>query len=313
MIKSAKGILLSISAIAMLAAAISTTPVSAAENTSPEITLSPAKTTLPYKLSVDSTYDESFKLINSGQSKATIQITATPYSVQDAAYTPDYSKYNTYNQLSRWISFPKSTYTLEPGEDVSVKYQIKTPASMPDGDQYAMLMASMSSDRPNQSGNKVQTKSRVGIKLLAHTNGETDENVTVDLPDIPAVVIGNKHDIHLDFHNDGNVDYNSEYTVRVTGVVNKRELLNKSNTTQVLPDTTRSLSISWMILQNIGLYRVDITASTTAGVVTTTKNVLALTPLGLIALVLLVIIIIVIILRMVIKPRQKRSKLRRPT
>lgn len=311
MIKLVQGVLLSILATSLLVIAVNTLPVKA-QNAPAEITLSPAKTTLDYKLSANTTYKESFKLMNSGQTTATVQITTTPYSVQDSAYTPDFSKYNNYNQLSRWISFPVDSYSLEPGQEVSVSYQINTPNSLPDGDQYAMLMASMSGKDSSQSGAKVETKSQVGVKLIAHTTGKVDENVKVDLPKLPLVVIGNKYQLSFSFHNQGNVDYNSEYSVRVTNLINSQSVLNKTSSVQVIPETTRSLNIPWVILANIGLYRVELSAATTEGMATTSKNVLALTPLGLIALLVLSIIIMALIIRLTIKPRVRRNRLKRP-
>ncbi len=298
--------------LAVLAASLLAVPLSAhAAPPGAEITLSPAKTTLADKLQPNTLYRETFTMINSGTAPATVHLWATPYSVQNERYTPDYSTHNDYNQLSRWITFQQPSYHLKPGQTVTVPYTITTPASLPAGDQYAMLMAEMTNDQSAATGNSVQTKSRVGIKLLAHTVGQTTAKTTVQLPHLPLVIASQRYDFPLTFHNQGNVDFEGTYHITVTSIFNDTPVYEKTRTVQVLPETKRALQIPWSIQQNIGLYRIEVSAETTHGVVKTTRTVLAMTTLGMIALLVLLVIIISGSTHMILRHRHTHTRFRK--
>ncbi len=267
-----------------------TLPAHAAEGA--QITLSPTSTKLEHVLKPSSSYEGSFKILNSGTEAVDVSVYAKPYAVQNKAYNPTFDVQNNYNQIARWVTFEQKSYHINTNETAIINYQITTPASLPAGGQYAVLMAEVSNKPGNTGGAQIKTKSRVGMKLSARTDGKTTLDGHVTLPSPATFTIGEQQKLSATFHNKGNIDSDASYGVKVTNAFGGAKVFEKSLKASVLPDTERELTIDWHNTGTIGLYKVEITGSLAGKTETVHKTVLALTTTGLIALGILLAIII---------------------
>ena len=253
-----------------------------------QITLSPTKQRLDIKQGVVA--KEVFTIRNTGSAPFAFRVYAAPYSVQsDANYTPLFTNDSPRTQVSRWVTFQKSQYTLTPGESVEVPYRVVVPASIPAGSQYAAIFA----ETEGQTAGSVVTKKRVGMLLYAKPEGTTKSSGAAQFSAISPFIIGSTITSTAKVSNTGNTDFDTFVQLEQKNIFGGTNQTTKE-TRSVLPETTRTINQSTRSVTPIAAYTVTQSASINGVVTSKTTTVYVVSPMvaffvGAIILVLIIL------------------------
>ena len=111
-----------------------------AEDKQPEYRLqvSPAKQDIG-DLKPGESYAGAFKVQNTGKNSFDFKVSASPYSVKDELYSPEYDKNSQYTDIVNWIKFSATTGHVDPNQEQEIAYTIKVPSDVPAGGQYLAI------------------------------------------------------------------------------------------------------------------------------------------------------------------------------
>lgn len=254
-----------------------------------ELTVSPTSQSIT--LDPGTTYTGSFTVVNSGTQTATFSPSTSAYYPTDSGDLT-YVSTNSYTNLTNWITFPETSYTLASGESIEVSFVIDVPADAPGGGQYAAVYAEMSGSEDGLS-----TISRVGCLLAATVNGEVNEVGELLKQNVPSFVITGDFNASVTIANTGNVDFDVTSSLTVKNILNGRTLYDSAEsgvaTQSVYPEMTRTLVYDWHDLPAFGIFEVSYTVEY-AGETATISKVVWAVPLWLVLVVLGVLFLIVI-------------------
>ena len=293
---------------------------------STSISISPVSKIL--QLLPNTTYDDVFVITNNGSGTLEFETYASPYSYSysetDDEYKLGFSTQNNYTQITRWITFKdtegnykeRARYKVPAGESIEVSYRIKTPASIPNGGQYAVLFArTISSDT---AGSGIRTEASPGLVVYGRSNGETiveseirnlsigqtlergeDKKTTVSLINAAAKI-----------KNNGNVDFTAQGELKVENLFG--QTLYRTTGTRglvsVIPETELTISDVWEETPYFGFFRTTWTV-TAAGKTETISKLIMILPIPvLVAVILLLTFIIIWIIILVRKRKERRSR-----
>jgi hypothetical protein len=277
------------------------------------VTVSPA--TQHIAVDPGGTYDGSFTVMNpSATTGVTLRLYAEPFSVQDNDYsTMDFQDNTAYTQIAGWIDFDNSTIQLGPSGQQVVTYHVTAPANATPGGQYACMFAEV---EPNptggatgQGGATAQTISRVGVLLYGKVNGNAAQSGELQSQTIPFFCTDGSLDTSFAVQNTGNIDFDTQNHLEVSSVFGGTVYDSPSDssaTKNVLPDTTRTVPVSWSNAA-IGIYNVTQTV-TYLGQVKAATGIAIVAPIWLLILVTaLIVIIIAIIIASIVHHRHKKK------
>lgn len=270
---------------ALLFAAVAVTqPVQAIEGES--IVLSPASN----RLTIDAgqTRKGTLKVINDGTIAYDFVVYASPYSVSNGAYVPNYNDKKANADLYTWVTFDKKDYTLNPGQSIDVPYTIVVPADAAPGGHYGVLFAETQADEGN---GQIARKKRVGSIVYSTVNGDyITAGKQIDAQ-IDWLQLGGPVVATATVENTGNVDFLMTELLEVKNVFGAVSY-KKTNERIVLPKTTRDIGMSWENGPIMGLYNVKVETKI-LDKVTTKQSWVLLMPMWI--LVVMVIAIVAII------------------
>lgn len=206
-------------------------------------------------------------IINSGQQGYNLIVEASPYQVDPETYDADLSTNNMYTQLYTWITFPEPNFYIEPGETKEIIFKINVPEGTAGGGQYAaILIRSEDGVHPEEGG--VQTIPEVASILFGRIDGpEMAPAGEIAEQSIPGFLLGGPLNIKETVYNTGNVDFKVYHAITITDVISGEEIVAPdsrnsagniygSQTTVVLPGTSRSSTLTWENTPKIGIVRV---------------------------------------------------------
>lgn len=274
-----------------------------------QITMSPISDTL--ELAPNKQYQKSITIYNSGTEPYQFVIYATPYTVADENYRPVFDTDTPRTQLDHWIQLPRTIYSLQPKQQITVPYTIKTPSSLPDGGQYAAIFAETAGE---QSTDNLLTKKRVGMILYTHANGKTinQGSTTISVP--PLFTTSAQYNMVSRVTNSGNVDFEVISSLDVTDTRSGKRVYHTSSRKPVLPDTTRRVTLPWQG-NSPGLFAVYTIAQREAYLGKTDssiRTVVILSPFLLFAIVCLVLTIAILVAwRLHVLYRRRRTRRQR--
>lgn len=214
-----------------------------------QITLSPTS----HRLTIEpnKTYNGTVTIVNSGDSPMKVRMYAAPYHVADELYNPIFSKETARTQISRWIQIDQQSLTLAANQQTAVGFNIKTPASIPAGGQYAAIFA----ETDETSAGTIMRKKRVGMLVYAKASGDTIEKGSATVTKLPFFQIGSEVTFESRLRNDGNTDLTGKVSVRATPLFSGAAF-SQTQEKVVLPNTTRRVAIKWNGLPALGLMKV---------------------------------------------------------
>lgn len=268
-----------------------------------KITLSP--TTHRLDIAPNATYDGSLTVINSGSDPLDIRVYAAPYQVQSEAYDPIFSKDTPRTQISRWITFDKDSFKLEPKDQIKIPYKVKTPASIPDGGQYAAIFAE-TNEKPDGA---IVRKKRVGMIIYAKADGETKEIGKTELAKPSMWHFASGLTVKQRLINEGNTDLTGDVKVRATNLSGD-ELFSNKQQKVVLPETTRSVPTEWQETPNIGIVKLTQSVDFAGKKTTQDQWIVIITPLWLLIISTAAVLIIGGIIYAT-RRSKKRTRIRR--
>ncbi|MDR0397587.1 MAG: hypothetical protein LBH36_00145 [Candidatus Nomurabacteria bacterium] len=203
---------------------------------------------------------------NTSEKPMTIGMQARPLNVTNATYDKfDFQKETLRTQLSRWIVFDKSQYTIGANETVEVPFRVAVPPDPPSGGQYAVIAAV-----PIVAGEQAKDQAELAASsaltwVYARVSGEIHQeakvqSVTIDNFQLPKYDNGkNQQPVQgaTVVKNSGNVDLKVETELLIYSVFNYKEVA-KTKTIQadVLPGTERKIVAIWEDSPAIGLFKV---------------------------------------------------------
>lgn len=257
------------------------------------------------------------RITNNGQVGYNMIVEASPYQVDPETYDADLSTNNIYTQLYTWISFSEPTFYINPGETKDINFKVSVPEGTAGGGQYAaILLRSEDGVHPEDGG--VQTIPEVASILLGRIDGpEMAPAGEIAEQSIPGFLLGGPLNIKETVYNTGNVDFKVYHAITITDVISGEEIVTPtsrnsadsiygSQTTVVLPGTSRSSTLTWDNTPKIGIVRVKQTVVFLDQELNT-EQIVIFCPiwliLGVIVLILLLILWIILALR-----RHKRKQ-----
>jgi len=204
---------------------------------------------------------------NFGQEGFSVKLSAAPFQVDSETYDVDLSTNNLYTQLHTWITFPEETYYLAPGETKEAVFRVNVPEGTAGGGQYAaILVRSEDGVDPNSSG--VQTIPQIASLLYGRIDGpEMAPSGEIAEQTIPSFIFGGPLNVSETVYNTGNVDFKVYHAITITDAISGEEIVTPistnsngntygSQTTVVLPGTSRSNTLTWENTPKIGAVRV---------------------------------------------------------
>lgn len=286
------------------------------------ISISPVSKIL--KLEPNKSYPDSFKVINNGSEQINIEVYASPYSYtlsEDShEYTLGFTQQNSYTQITRWITFRDTSgnyvknphFTIAPGTTFEIHYKIKTPSSLPDGGQYAVIFAHTLSKDDEKGG--LRTEASPGLVIYGRSNGTTllkseiyDLKVNKSLTDGERTI--NMINGTAKVNNSGNVDFMAYGKLTVSGIFGHEYYVTPdSKGTSIIPEVELTVSDKWDDTPYFGLFKVhwSVTVGTSTEEI---ERVVLILPAPIIILMILLLTIIAIwIMIMVRKRKERRSR-----
>ena len=278
--------------------AIATTTAHAEDTTRNAIHLQVSPTKQKLSLTPGSSYVGTFKVHNAGAAPFNYSVSATPYSVTNDNYSPDYTGLTNYTQIADWITFDKATEKglLQPGEIAEVAYTVNVPKDAPAGGQYAALMAQ--TEDGNDENATVAVIHRVGMILYAAVPGETRESGEIIKNNVNTFYFNPPLTVSSLVKNTGNVEQTATYTVKIyplfsnEAVFSNEEKPDKEKQLDVIPETSRFNSITWEGAPQIGIFSVEQTIEF-AGQISTNKKLVLICPLWLLFIIFALLFFII--------------------
>lgn len=267
------------------------------------ITVSPAKTLL--QLERGTKHTGSFTIINTGAKSFTFELAVSPYSVNDQKYESNLEKETARTQISRWVSFDKKKYHLESGEEAKVTYYVDVPEDVPDGGQYAVILAQTAGQQ--SEGASINTLQRVGMLVFARMDGDTREEGKLESQYIKRFYLSPPVVATSLVENTGNVDFNAVYRMRVESLFGK-QLYEDSKDFSVLPETRRAVEMIWADAPKLGIFKVTQDVIILNETFTITKTVFVVPFFVIIVLAILLLLVIILIVAKVKRSKNKRSR-----
>lgn len=217
--------------------------------------ISPVKQSL--ELKAGNTYHGYFFVQNVGDLKFSYEISATPYSVINENYDPDYVKESSQTQIVGWITLEKNSGELLPGGTHKIDYVIDVPEDAPAGGQYAALMTKTADG--NQEGATVQIINRVGMLLYANVEGETVERGRVIDLKIDKLLLNPPLAFSALVENTGNVDFSALMKMEIVNALTGEVVYDNwdgPDERVVLPGTSRLSVLEWPETPRLGIFKV---------------------------------------------------------
>lgn len=214
------------------------------------ITLSPSSK--PYKLKAGETIKDSLIVINDGTVGYNFKVYATPYSVKNSSYEPDYLTSTTSSDVQTWIKFDQQTIYLDPGGRTEVSYTVKVPADAAPGGHYGVLFAETQPAKSEQ----IARKKRVGAIVYATVDGQYVQAGKEIRTNIGFLQLGGTISGLLTVENTGNTDFTMKNGLVIKNIFGS-EVHKQTNEQIILPKTTRDIPLEWINGSQLGLFRVQ--------------------------------------------------------
>jgi hypothetical protein len=278
------------------------------------ITISPVSAKL--QLAPGTTTDGTFKVTNSGTSELVFKVYATPFYVNHNDYADlQFSGETNRTQISRWISFDQTEYTLASGAVAQIAYHVNVPASVPAGGQYAAIMAE---SVPTVAGEGIAASSRVGMLVFSSIAGTTIEKGEILGNNINGWYKVSPVETSISVKNDGNTDFTVDTTMKVYNVFGAEVYNSGVKNNQVLPETSRSIPLDWESGMRVGFYIVKQNVQF-LGYDETYTRVVLLMPIWLLLIILILAIVVIALVVIKLqnstsqkKPATKRAPAKKP-
>lgn len=249
------------------------------------LALSPAKAKIDIKSGQETT--EAFKVLNWGDNPIKFNVSVEPYHVSSENYQQDFTEQTSRTQLSRWIQFDQTTYTLDKGGEVEVAYRVKAPANIPDGNQYAAIFVTSEAS----GDGAVQSQQRLGMLVHAKTDGNTVEAGKILDSEVPFWHFKTNLKAKQRIENSGNTDFEAKVGLEVKTIFGKT-LFQKAEDWTIMAETTRATVTEWDKVPLFGLFKAELKVEALGETKASSHWVFFISPIVIVAILLILISII---------------------
>ena len=267
---------------------VGTAPVHADADFKTHLLVSPASQTLG-KLEPGKTYHGEFSVRNIGTKKFKYKVYAAPYYAENEQGDPTYTVTNNYTYLSEWITFDKTSNSLDPQKEEKVKYTVKVPSGVAGGAQNAAIM--VETDDSTDEAKTVSASTRIAMILFSQVNGETNACGKIVDKTIPGLLLNPPVMASGRVENCGNIDLNVKYVLTVYPIFSNEEIYTNEEQPKVLatlPETRRYTALEWENTPSFGIFKVKLDV-TYNGNTETLEKIVVICPLWVIVLVIVFI------------------------
>ncbi len=266
------------------------------------------------KLLAGSDLEYSVVVTNSGDKDLRFSAYAAPYTVVDEGYNLSFSNETVRSQIARWIHFINDDGSLTDQyhgsvpahEEKTVNYRVSVPEDVPAGGQYGVILIQTEADE-DISVPGVQTVSRVGMVIYGRTDGETEEKPELVEFNIPTFKTEGKITASSVVRNAGNVDFETNYSFKVSSVVGKELYQSPYYSNLVLPDTQRREEFAWETTPAIGIYQVTFKVEANGEVLKEETKLVIILPVYIVVITILLLTITIIWIIILIRKRKERK------
>ena len=297
-------------------------PADSAEEKKPDVWLQISPVSNRVTLEAGQTLEYTMTVENIGAKAFSYKVYAAPYSVTSGSYEINFNNETPRTQITRWISFKDDsikdgdkwvdTYTarVKPGKKHTVTYRITVPEDIPEGGQYATIFAESipSDDSTSGSTTGIKTVSRVGLVVYARTNGTTNESAEISDHYLTSFLTEGSIDSGATIVNSGNTDFEATYSLVVKSLFGKT-LYEKSVTSDVLPDTSRNVQLTWEDTPLFGVFHVTSSVTALSNSNHKVKIVLVIPVFMIIITIILLTILIAWLIILVKRRKDQKSRL----
>lgn len=256
-----------------------------------------------------------FSIENSGTEKYSFKVYTAPYNVMNEDYTNDFTKETNYSQITRWVTFQDDsgsfssnpTYSIEPGEKKTIVYRISVPDNIPEGGQYATIMAETltNNEVTEENSMSIASVTRVGLILIGHGSGATDNIAEIVDYKLTGFFTRDEVEAQATVKNTGNTDFNAEYTLTAKSIFGKT-LYSNTDSFVIFPETKRRFSTNWTDTPMFGIFNVSWTVKA-LDAEKTESHIILILPIFVIVIALLLLTSIIIWAIILFRKRKERS------
>lgn len=197
---------------------------------------------------------ESLTVINPGTEAVDISLSATPFSVSGESYSQDFTAIPGKEDDSKWFSFPSTSYHLNPGQTLSVPYNIDIPSDALAGGHYATVFVK-TTNTPASGLNGVAIQDSLGEIAYMTVNGPVKVAGSFLSWNVPFLQKSNLT-ASVRVQNSGGVHFVANINAKVQDIFGSTKVVF-NNQHEVLPQTIRRIDLTWTKTPSFGLYKVS--------------------------------------------------------
>lgn len=218
------------------------------------ITLSPVSK--QYQLKAGETRSDELTIINDGETTYEFTVYAQPYSVSNEEYDPDFFNERDNTDVYKWIKPERTRYRLAAGETTKVSFTVTVPEGARPGGHYGAIFAE-TQPAGSAEGNSVARKKRVGTIIYATIEGKYRIGGALQEVSIPTLQLKTPLVTETRVKNTGNTDFKADLSLTVADLFGGVKYA-ETKAYQVLPETTRKMTMKWSNAPTFGLFKVSV-------------------------------------------------------
>ena len=225
-------------------------------------------TSFNYDLKPGETVSGKFEIKNLSEHELNYDLKAAPYFMETddtGKVNYRYDLENDYTRIKDWVTFDKTSNTLDANSSADVNFTISVPMDVPSGGQYVALLATTSDKQSDSSadGNNsanIGEVMQIGPIVYAKIAGDTRETGEILKNETNGFLFNPPITVSATVKNTGNVHTKASFIMRVFPFFGGESIYNNEEdpaTVVVLPGATRYYNLSWDNAPSIGIYKVE--------------------------------------------------------
>ena len=225
-------------------------------------------TSFNYDLKPGETVSGKFEIKNLSEHELNYDLKAAPYFMETddtGKVNYRYDLENDYTRIKDWVTFDKTSNTLDANSSVDVNFTISVPMDVPSGGQYVALLATTSDKQSDSSANgnnsaNIGEVMQIGPIVYAKIAGDTRETGEILKNETNGFLFNPPITTSATVKNTGNVHTKASFIMRVFPFFGGESIYNNEEdpaTVVVLPGATRYYNLSWDTAPAIGIYKVE--------------------------------------------------------
>lgn len=159
--------------------------------------------------------------------------------------------------LEKWVSLNPETFDLAPRSLQTIEFVVNVPADAEPGGHYASILASISSPAANGG---VGINQKIGSLLLLNVAGEVVEKIEIAEFSAPEFTEYGPKELTVRFSNSGTVHLKPSGFVYIKNMLGQEVAKINLPQMNVLPQSTRNISIPVDLKNQIGKYEATLVA-----------------------------------------------------